>query len=131
LSLLIRMLVAMGKSERQPRVRHVRPQQRHPTAAEPASSSRRASQVTPDLVLERIERTRLALDQAEAELAELIDHAVGMGMGWPDIATRLGVTRQAARQQYHRRHRSRRDRDRLSEPDVGRGKTKLTLQPCG
>jgi hypothetical protein len=42
--------------------------------------------------------------EAEAELAVLIDHAVTVGIGWPDIATRLGVTRQAARQHYQRRH---------------------------
>jgi hypothetical protein len=28
-----------------------------------------------------------------------------MGIGWPEIAARLGVTRQAARQHYLRRHR--------------------------
>ncbi len=51
--------------------------------------------------------------KAEAELAALIDHAVNLGVGWPQIATQLGVTRQAARQQYQRRHResaSRHDR---------------------
>jgi hypothetical protein len=44
-------------------------------------------------------------DEAEAELAMLIDRAVDQGIGWPEIATQLGVTRQAARQQYQRRHR--------------------------
>jgi hypothetical protein len=64
-------------------------------------------------VLTRIERARLARDEAEAELAVLIDHAVGLGIGWPQIALRLKVTRQAARQHYQRRHResaSRQDR---------------------
>jgi predicted transcriptional regulator len=56
-------------------------------------------------VLERIERARVARDNAEAELAVLIDHAVSLGIGWPEIATKLGVTRQAARQHYQRRHR--------------------------
>jgi hypothetical protein len=56
-------------------------------------------------VLERIERARRARDKAEAELTALIDHAVGLGVGWPEVATRLGVTRQAARQHYQRRHR--------------------------
>jgi len=56
-------------------------------------------------VLERIERVRLAREAAEAELVVLIDHAVGLGIGWPEIAARLGVTRQAARQHYQRRHR--------------------------
>ena len=67
----------------------------------------------PPEVLVQIERARLSRDEAEAELTALIDQAVGMGIGWPEIAARLGVTRQAARQRYQRRHRggaSRQDR---------------------
>lgn len=56
-------------------------------------------------VLELIERTRAAQRKAETELAKLVDQAVGLGVGWPEIAARLGVTRQAARQHYQRRHR--------------------------
>jgi hypothetical protein len=56
-------------------------------------------------VLEQIERTRVAQQRAEVGLAKLIDRAVGLGVGWPEIAARLGVTRQAARQHYQRRHR--------------------------
>jgi hypothetical protein len=56
-------------------------------------------------VLERIERARLTREEAEAELTVLVDQAVGLGIGWPEIAARLGVTRQAARQHYLRRHR--------------------------
>jgi hypothetical protein len=58
-------------------------------------------------VLERIERARVVQQKAEAELAVLVDQAVGLGISWPEIATRrqLGVTRQAARQHYQRRHR--------------------------
>jgi predicted transcriptional regulator len=56
-------------------------------------------------VLEQIERTRVAQRRAEAALAKLVDQAVGLGIGWPEIADLLGVTRQAARQHYHRRHR--------------------------
>jgi len=56
-------------------------------------------------VLEQIERTRVAQRKAEAALANLVDQAVGLGIGWPAIAARLGVTRQAARQHYERRHR--------------------------
>jgi hypothetical protein len=55
-------------------------------------------------VLEQIEHVRLARDEAEAELTVLIDHAVDLNFGWPEIAARLGVTRQAARQHYQRRH---------------------------
>ena len=56
-------------------------------------------------VLEQIERTRVAQRRAEATLAKLVDRAVGLGVGWPEIAARLGVTRQAARQHYQRRRR--------------------------
>jgi hypothetical protein len=33
-----------------------------------------------------------------AALAKVVGQAVGLGIGWPEIAVRLGVTRQAARQ---------------------------------
>jgi hypothetical protein len=56
-------------------------------------------------LLERIGGVRVVHQVAEAELALLVDHAVGLGIGWPEIANRLGVSRQAARQQYQRRHR--------------------------
>jgi hypothetical protein len=56
-------------------------------------------------VLEQMERTRIAQQRAEAALAKLVDQAVGLGIGWPEIAARLSVTRQAARQHYQRRHR--------------------------
>ena len=56
-------------------------------------------------VLEQMERTRIAQQRAEAALAKLVNQAVGLGIGWPEIAARLGVTRQAARQHYQRRHR--------------------------
>jgi hypothetical protein len=58
-------------------------------------------------VLDRIEGAKAAQQEAEAELAVLVDHALTLGIGWPEIATRLGVTRQAARQHYLRRHRDR------------------------
>jgi hypothetical protein len=61
--------------------------------------------MSPLQVLERIERTRAAQRKAEAELAKLVEQAVALGIGWPEIAARLDVTRQAARQHYKRRHR--------------------------
>ena len=64
-------------------------------------------------VLERISRARLQRDEVDAELALLIDHAVSLGIGWPDIAPAPGCHRQAARQHYQRRHQdsaSRQDR---------------------
>ena len=64
-----------------------------------------ASRMSAAQVLEQIERTRIAQRSAEAALAKLVDQAVGLGIGWPEIAARLGVTRQAARQHYQRRHR--------------------------
>jgi predicted transcriptional regulator len=68
--------------------------------------------MSPSQVLDRIRRARVAQQEAEAELAALIDHAVSLGIGWPEIAAELGVTRQAARQHYHRRH-----REDASRPD--------------
>jgi predicted ArsR family transcriptional regulator len=56
-------------------------------------------------VLERISQARLQRDALDAELALLIDHAVSLRIGWPDIAQRLGVSRQAARQHCQRRYR--------------------------
>jgi DNA-directed RNA polymerase specialized sigma24 family protein len=107
LSHLGRMLDSMGKSKRRsgPRAKHGQPGWQHQAPAEPASPAQRATRLSAAQVLERIERARLARDEAEAELTVLIDHAVDLGVGCPEIATRLGVTRQAARQHYQRRHR--------------------------
>src|SRR5215813_2280095 len=73
--------------------------------AQPPGRTKRVSGLSPPQVLERIEDAKTAQQEAEAELAVLVDHAVTLGIGWPEIATRLGVTRQAARQHYQRRHR--------------------------
>jgi hypothetical protein len=71
--------------------------------------------MAPSQVLERIKRARVVQQEVEAELAVLVDHAVSLGIGWPEIAAQLGVTRQAARQQYQRRHRdSARRQDRVA-----------------
>jgi hypothetical protein len=101
------MLDSMGKSKRRsgPRVKHERPGWQQQAPAEPAGPAQRVSRFSAAQVLEQIERARLARDEAEAELAALIDQAVGLSVGWPEIAARLGVTRQAARQHYQRRHR--------------------------
>jgi len=95
----------MGRSKRQPKVRRVQPERRHSKPAEPSGPPEQVSQLSPPQLLEQITRARLVRDAAEAELAVLIDHAVNLGIGWPEIATQLGVTRQAARQHYQRRHR--------------------------
>jgi hypothetical protein len=55
-------------------------------------------------MLERLKRGRSARDEAGATLDALVDRAVDLGIGWPEIAAQLGVTRQAARQRYQRRH---------------------------
>ena len=112
-SYLVRMMDRMGRSKRSssPRVKQAQPD-RQPSA-EPPSLARQVSRMSPSQVLERIKRVRIAQQEAEAELAALIDYAVGVGIGWPEIADWLGVTRQAARQRYQRRHRedaNRRDR---------------------
>jgi DNA replication protein DnaC len=50
--------------------------------------------------MERIERARLARQEAESELGVLVDYAVRLGIGWPEIAAQLGVTRQGRRVRY-------------------------------
>jgi predicted RNA-binding Zn ribbon-like protein len=71
----------------------------------PLRPAERIARLSPAKVLERISRARLQRDELDGELALLIDHAVSLRIGWPDIAPCLGVSRQAARQHYQRRHR--------------------------
>jgi hypothetical protein len=99
------MLDHMSRSKRRPKVGHVQPGRRSQGRAEPPGPQPLDSQLSPPEVLERIERAKLTRDKADAELAALVDQAVDVGIGWPEIAARLGVTRQAARQHYQRRHR--------------------------
>jgi predicted transcriptional regulator len=61
--------------------------------------------MSPSQVLEQIRRARIVQQDEEAKLAVLVDRAVTLGIGWPQIADQLGVTSQAARQHYQRRHR--------------------------
>jgi hypothetical protein len=105
----------MSKSKRRPgpRVDPEQPERRR-KAAQSTPTAHHLSRVPAPQLLERIERARLARDGAEAELAALVDYAVGLGIGWPAIASRLGVTRQAARQQYHRRHREGGSQDQVA-----------------
>jgi hypothetical protein len=94
----------MGRARKQ-KVKYVQPGYRHRARAAPPSPAERVTRLSPAQVLERITRARLHQKELDAELAALIDHAVALGVSWPDIALRLGVTRQAARQHYQRRHR--------------------------
>jgi hypothetical protein len=97
----------MGRGKRRagPKVKYVQPGYRHRAPAAPASADQRAARLSAPQLLERIGRARFQREQAEAELAVLINQAVVLGIGWPEIARHLGVSRQAARQQYQRRHR--------------------------
>src|SRR5690348_10804012 len=101
------MLDSMGKSKRRSgaRIRHVRSQRWQHAPEEPAGSAQRVTKLAAPQVLAQIEHAQHARDEAEAQLVLLIDHAVDLGIGWPEIAARLGITRQAARQHYQRRHR--------------------------
>jgi hypothetical protein len=69
-----------------------------------ATQAQRPSQGSKGEVLEQLKRARSARDAAQAELDALIDSAVGLGIGWPEIAQQLSVSRQAARQRYQRSH---------------------------
>ncbi len=95
----------MGRKRHGPRIKYVQPGYRHRAPAAPPTPGQRAGRLSPPQALEKITRARIARDEAEAELAVLIDHAAALGIGWPDMARHLGVSRQAARQQHQRRHR--------------------------
>jgi len=88
LSYLGRMLDSMGKSKRRPGpgANHGRPGWQQQAPAEPTGPAQRVSRLSAAQVLEQIEHARLVRDEAEAELAVLIDHAVGLSVGWPEIA---------------------------------------------
>jgi len=105
----------MGRARKQ-KVKYVQPGCRCRAQAAPPSPTERLARLTPAQVLERITRARLHQKELDAELAALIDQAVALGVGWPDIARRLGVTRQAARQRYRRRRRN--DPDEHSQDDA-------------
>lgn len=105
MSYLDRILDHVSRSRRKPKVRQVLPEPRYQAPVKRRDPPQRIPQLSPSHVLERINGARRARERAEAELATLVDHAVDLGVGWPEIAAQLGVTRQAARQQYQRRHR--------------------------
>lgn len=63
-----RMLGSMGKSKRRsgPRVKQAQPRWRYQAPPEPADSAQRVTHLSAPQVLARIERARLARDEAEA-----------------------------------------------------------------
>ncbi len=83
----------------------MQPDRRDQSLVDRHGSSQPVARLSAHEVLEQIRYARIERDDAEAELAKLIDAAVSQGLGWPEIASQLGVTRQAACQQYLRRHR--------------------------
>jgi hypothetical protein len=95
----------VSRSRRLAKAIKPRPNYRIKTPVRPPTAAERITPLSPADVLERINRARLQREELDAELALLIDHAVALGITWPQIASRLRVTRQAARQQYQRRHR--------------------------
>ena len=101
-----RILDHVGRAKRRsnPKARQMQPSQRPQVPAPPSRPASRGPGLSSSQVLERIERARAAQQKAAAELAALVDQAVGLGISWPEIATQLGVTRQAARQHYQRHH---------------------------
>jgi hypothetical protein len=68
--------------------------------AAPPGPAEQVARLSAAKVLERIGRARLQQDELDAELALLIDHAVSLGIGWPNIARSLDVSRQTAREHY-------------------------------
>jgi hypothetical protein len=94
----------MGSKRNRPKVKYVQPCYRHKAPAAPPTAQEKAARLGPSQVLEKITRARIHQDELEQELAALVNHAVTLGISWPAIARHLGVTRQAARQHYQRRH---------------------------
>jgi hypothetical protein len=82
----------MSRSKRWagPRIKYVQPGYRHRAPAAPAGPAERISRLSPAKVLEKIARNRMQRDELDVELALLVDHAVTLGISWPDIARRLG-----------------------------------------
>jgi len=105
----------MGRARKR-KVKYVQPGYRHRARAAPPTPAERIGRLSRLQVLERITKARLHQKELDAELAALMDQAVALGIGWPDIAQCLGVTRQAARQQYQLRHRG--DPSRRSQNDA-------------
>jgi hypothetical protein len=101
-----RIIDGMSKPRRRStqKVRQARSSQTQHNALNTAGSAQRPSQRSPTEIRDRLKRARSARDAAEAELDAIVDRAVDLGIGWPEIAAQLGVTRQAARQRYQRRH---------------------------
>ena len=101
-----RIIDGMSKPRRRTTQRARQPSSRqtqHKTV-DTVGSAQRSSQRSPTEILDRLKRALSARDAAEAELDAIVDRAVDLGIGWPEIAAQLGVTRQAARQRYQRRH---------------------------
>jgi hypothetical protein len=81
--------VARAKRRAKPKARQIHQGQRPEGQAQPPGPTKRVSGLSPPQVLERIEGAKAAQQEAEAELAVLVDQAVILGIGWPEIATRL------------------------------------------
>jgi hypothetical protein len=96
--------VSKSRRKPMPRARKVQPDRRDQAPARQPAPPKRVIQLSAAELLEQIRQVRIERDDAETELAMLINAAVSQGLGWPQVASQLGVTRQAARQQYQRRH---------------------------
>src|SRR5437868_7814794 len=58
-------------------------QRRQAPAAGAPGPAQRVSRMSAEQVLEQVGRVWVVQQEAEAELALLVDHAVGLGIGWP------------------------------------------------
>jgi hypothetical protein len=63
-----------------------RPNYRMKAAAAPPAPAERVARLSRTEVLERIDHARLQREELDAQLALLIDHAVALGVSWPQIA---------------------------------------------
>lgn len=86
----------MGQARRRARQkgRQLRTAPRRDAVSDRARGAQQLSDGSVRQVLERIKLARDARDEAETELSVLVDEAVALGVGWPEIAAELGVSRQ-------------------------------------
>jgi len=76
-------LVSKSKRKAPPRSRNVQPDRRDQAPVKQPGPAKRVTQLYDAELLEQIRQVRIERDDAEAELAMLIDAAVGQGIGWP------------------------------------------------
>jgi hypothetical protein len=122
------MLDHMGRSKRPAKLRDAQPGPQHQEPGGPSGPAQRISQLSPARVLDRIERAQLARQATEAELRALVDHAVGLRIGWPEIAAQIRMSGQSGGDS---RHGWRRSLARYLQRDSAPARARPKARPVG